>query len=88
MSRGSLLIGLLLFCSIIIGEEIDELRFLEIEMITSPSYDNYFKTAIHRLVQGDLTESIELFEGIKIHVDNGNVVWLTVPEIIQTYQKN
>ena len=59
------MIGLLLFCSIIIGEEFDELRFLEIEMITSPSYDNYFKTAIHRLVQGDLTESIELFEGIK-----------------------
>jgi tetratricopeptide (TPR) repeat protein len=65
LSKRSLLLGLLLLCGMVIGEEMDELRFLEIEMTSSPSYENHFQAAVRRLAQGDLMESIELFEGVK-----------------------
>ncbi|MBE0432742.1 tetratricopeptide repeat protein [candidate division WOR-3 bacterium] len=43
----------------------DAARYHEFEMAVRPSYDNYFRSGLHRFIRGDVEESIGLFEKIK-----------------------
>lgn len=65
MSKNFLFSILFLTRGVMAVEMQDDLRFHEIEMATTPSYDSQFRVGLHRLAEGNIEESIKLLEGVK-----------------------